>query len=77
MQELIDFLEKLEKEKIYYRLNKVRDSIMVEIAVPGERWEVEFFPDGDVQVERFIGTGEIKGASELAVFFEQFFTLRH
>lgn len=33
MNELIEFLEKLDEEKIYYRLNKVRDSIMVEIAV--------------------------------------------
>lgn len=45
MRKLIDFLEKLEEKKIYYRLNIIRDSIMVEIAVPGQRWEVEFFAD--------------------------------
>ncbi len=26
---------------------------MVELAIPGERWEVEFFEDGHVEVERF------------------------
>ena len=38
---LIDFLNKLEARKIYFKLNKVRpDAIMVEVAVPGQRWEV-------------------------------------
>ena len=34
MSRLIEFLEELEKRKIYYQLNKVRDSILVEVAVP-------------------------------------------
>lgn len=72
MNNLIDFLDKLEERKIYYRLNKIRDSILVEIAVPGQRWEVEFFPDGDIQVEKFISDGEIKGKTELDVLFKDF-----
>ena len=37
--ELIELLNKLEKHRIYYKLNKIRfDAIMIEIAVPGERW---------------------------------------
>ncbi len=43
MKKLIGFLERLEEKKIYYKLNKVRDAIMVEVAIPGERWEVEFY----------------------------------
>lgn len=47
LKELIDFLNQLEDRKIYYRLNKIRtESIMVEVAVPGQRWEVEFMDDG-------------------------------
>ena len=45
MERLLDFLNKLEDNHIYYRLNKVRDAILVEIAVPGARWEVEFLRD--------------------------------
>ena len=59
MEKLLSFLDRLEENKIYYRLNKVRDAIMVEVAVPGERWEVEFFEDGRIEVERFISEGEI------------------
>lgn len=72
MRDLIDFLDKLEKNKIYYRLNKVRDGIMVEIAVPGERWEVEFFADGDVQIEKFLSDGKIFNISEIDILFENF-----
>ena len=34
---------------------------MVQIAVPGERWEVEYFSDRPVEVEVFRGDGEVKG----------------
>jgi len=72
MHRLIEFLNKLEENKIYYRLNKIRDSILVEIAVPGQRWEVEFFADGDIQVEKFFSDGEIKDKSELEILFNNF-----
>jgi len=45
---LLNFLEKLDDVKLYYKLNKVRESIMVEIAVPRERWEVEYMEDGSI-----------------------------
>ena len=50
MKKLIDFLEKLEEKKIYYKLNKLRDAVMVESAISGERQEIEFFTDGNVEV---------------------------
>ncbi len=31
---------------------------MVLIAVPGQRWEVEFFADGHIEIERFLSTQE-------------------
>jgi hypothetical protein len=72
MESLIHFLDELEERKIYYRLNKIRDSILVEIAVPGERWEVEFFANGEIEVEKFLSNGEILGKSELKTLFEKF-----
>jgi hypothetical protein len=32
---------------------------MVVVAVPGERWEVEFFPDGSIETERYRSDGQI------------------
>ena len=70
MDRLLDFLNKLEENHIYYRLNKVRDAIMVEVAIPGERWEVEFLRDGSIEVEKFITTAEIMGPSALDALFK-------
>ena len=72
MRTLLEFLRKLEENKIYYKLNRIRESILVEIAVPGERWEVEFFENGEIQVERFISNGEITGEESLDLLFNQF-----
>jgi hypothetical protein len=65
MQSLLEFLRRLDESKIWYRLERVRDALMVEVAVPGERWEVEFFPDEHVEVERFVSDGEILGVEAL------------
>lgn len=43
---------------------------MVLIAVPGQRWEVEFFEDGQVEVERFVRSGAIGGEDVLAALIE-------
>ena len=69
MEKLLKFLNDLEDKHIYYKLNKVRDSIMVEVAIPGERWEIEFFEDGSVEVEKFISQGEILDETELKKLF--------
>ena len=59
---LLEFLDGLRRGKIYYRLSQHRsDAIMVEIAVPGERWEVEFLEDGTIEAEVFRSTGNIEG----------------
>jgi hypothetical protein len=72
MDQLLDFLDSLEERSIYYRLNRVRDAILVEIAVPGERWEVEFDRDGNVQTERFLSEGRIRNDNELQLLLEKF-----
>ncbi|MPN63018.1 hypothetical protein SDC9_210772 [bioreactor metagenome] len=72
MKDLIGFLNELESQKIYYRLNKVRDSIMVEITVPGQRWEAEFLADGNIEIEKFISDGTLFDKSELGNLFAKF-----
>lgn len=66
-RKLLAFLDQLEQAKIWYRLEHVRDSIMVTASIPGERWEVEFFADGDVEVERFRSSGKIEGEDALGL----------
>jgi hypothetical protein len=50
------FLDHLNKLNFAYSLKHVRDTLMVVISVPGERWEVEFFENGEIEIERFISS---------------------
>lgn len=59
MNKFLDFLEKLDAAKIYYRLNKVNENILIEVAVPGQRWEIEFDRDENMQIEIFTSEGYI------------------
>lgn len=73
MEKLLHFLAQLKEKKIYFTLEHNSEvTIMVKIAVPGERWEVEFFGDGDVQIEIFRSDGKILREAELDRLFRQF-----
>jgi hypothetical protein len=67
------FLGRLRKTSIHFTVTMVRKgAIMVEISVPGERWEVEFLEDGAVDVERFVSTGKLQDDSVLDELFARF-----
>ena len=65
LAKLLTFLDRLEEAHISYKLDHVRDSIMVIAVVPGERWEIEFFEDDHVEVERFISSGSVEDENAL------------
>lgn len=63
---LLGFLARLDQHHVPYDLASVRrDTIMVQFALPGERWEVEFMTAGDIEVECFRGDGQIADESAL------------
>ncbi|GJD18102.1 hypothetical protein RIVM261_030580 [Rivularia sp. IAM M-261] len=68
---LTNFINQLEKYKIYYTLAHHREeAIMVMVAIPGQRWEIEFFNDGSIEVERFISSSNgIEGETILNELF--------
>ena len=60
LRPLLDFVKSLKKHKISYRIEHNREeSIMVLVAVPGERWEVEFLEDGTIELEIFGGSSSV------------------
>ncbi len=70
---MLSFLRKLEVAKIAYELRHSRDdAIMVRINVPGERWEVEFLEDGEIEIERFSSSGEIHDHQVLKELFAKY-----
>lgn len=44
---------------------------MVEVAVPGERWEIEFHEDGQIGVEVFVSSKGIQGPELLKQLFQR------
>ncbi|MEG4483718.1 hypothetical protein [Microcoleus sp. D2_18a_B4] len=71
--QVILFLQKLQKQAIDYSLAHHRDeALMVIVAVPGERWEIEFLSDGSVEVEKFVSNGEIVGEEALSELFDRY-----
>ncbi len=64
MQKLLAFVNELDRRRIHRRLASVREAVMVEVHVPGARWEVEFFADGHVEVEVFKSAGGVLSHAE-------------
>jgi hypothetical protein len=66
------FLVRLETAHICYQLASIRDgAVMVQVTVPGERWEIEFFPDSPPEVEVFRSRGDIAGEDTLERLFAE------
>ncbi|MGN6609341.1 MAG: hypothetical protein ACTHMS_20305 [Jatrophihabitans sp.] len=69
---LLDLLNRLDAARIWYRLHHSRpDTVMIDVAVPGWRWEIEFASDGSVAVERY---RSIAGVEDDPALVEALFT---
>jgi hypothetical protein len=72
-KEMLALLKQLEEAHIAHSLKQVRDdALMIEVAVPGERWEIEFVDYGDevhIEIERFVSKGAIEDESSLKELF--------
>jgi len=66
------FLRRLQEARIHFTLTSIREgAIMVQVTVPGERWEVEFFPDQAPKIEIFRSDCSISDASLLERLFTE------
>jgi hypothetical protein len=65
----------LDARRVPYVLNLTRpEALMLSVAVPGERWEIEFFEDGHIELERFVSSGaeaEPAAAEKLLGYFDE------
>ncbi len=70
---LHSFIKQLDEHKIHYQLSSVRPNyIMVTVSVPGERWEIEFSANNDIEVEIYKSDGNIHGKELLRELFKRF-----
>jgi hypothetical protein len=75
-RQLLELLRRLREAKIAYSLRQSRDdAILVEVNVPGQRWEIEFVDYGDevqVEIERFVSNGHIDDEAALDDLFANY-----
>lgn len=57
LEQLLSFIANI-SDDLDYGLEVVRpDAVMVEIATPGTRWEIQFMTNGEIEVEKFTSDG--------------------
>ena len=60
IRDLLDLLDRLKAAHIYYTLaDPTEGAVMVQVAVPGERWEIEIHEDGRISVEVFVSSAGV------------------
>jgi hypothetical protein len=60
LEDVLQFCNALNERRASYRLSVDRpEAIRVTLDIPREHWEIEFFPDGHIELERFVGQGVV------------------
>ena len=73
LEDAAGLCKQLNSRHIPYEVKIVRsDALMVCVAVPGERWEIEFFDDGHIEVEKFISQGVEEGSGVAEELLDNF-----
>jgi len=71
---LLALMNRLEEARIAFKMRHSReDAVMIQVNVPGERWEIEFVDYGDevhLEIERFRSNGVIDDESVLEELFK-------
>ena len=53
LEQLLQFISRLQDDRIQFDLKCVRDAIMVALRSPSTYYEIEFFADGHIEVQSF------------------------
>lgn len=73
IHDLLSFLGRLRAAHIYYSLSDPTEgAVMVEVSVPGERWEIEFHEDGRISTEVFVSRNGVQGEELIEELFRRF-----
>ena len=60
LEQLLEFISRLQEERIQFDLKCVRDAIMVALRSPSAYYEIEFFADGHIEVQSFESTSDVQ-----------------
>ena len=72
-ESLCRLLDRLRAAKIHYTIRHDREgAVSIDVAVPGQRWEIDVLADGVVEIEIFKSDGTIFDETKLTELFERF-----
>ncbi len=61
LDDVLRFCNELNERRASYKLSIDRpEAIRVTLDVPGERWEIDFFPDGEIELDRYVSQGVVR-----------------
>lgn len=61
LEDVLQFCNALNERRASYKVSVDRpEAIRVTLDVPGERWEIDFFSGGDIELERYVGQGVVR-----------------
>ena len=73
LDKVLELLNRLERAKIHYKLaHHQEDAITIEIAVPGQRCQIDCYSNGTTDVEIFRSDGSIRDKTALNELLEGF-----
>jgi hypothetical protein len=73
LRKLLGIIARLKNARIAYQVTQYRDdALSVEVAVPGQRWEIDVLCDGTVDVEVFRSDGTIEDEIAIERLFQGF-----
>ena len=71
--DFLNLIEQLKRAGIYHAIRHTRDdAISIDVAVPGERWEIDFLKDGSVEIEVFKSDGSMHDEKKLEELFDKY-----
>lgn len=66
-------LTRLQRASIHHAVRHDREgAVSIDVAAPGERWEIDVLEDGSVEIEVFKSDGTIFGEPKLKDLFARF-----
>ena len=73
MDKVLALLNRLQEALIFYTVaHNQEDAISIQVVVPGQRWEIDFYLDGTVDIEIFKSDGTIRDATAIETLFSDF-----
>jgi len=73
-EDFFGLLKALDEDKIWYAIRRgdADETILVEVSVPGQKWEIRLSSDGSINIKKFISDGIIFDEKEIPQLLKQF-----